>query len=113
MSLVDPEGQLADYSLPQGIGNYGDVQVTEPTAGAWTAYIWSRDTAGGGTTGPVVFGASIAQYRSFGRVSPSSVTIPAGATARVTLSVRTPTSPATPPVPWWSTRRRRRPWPFR
>ena len=28
--------------------------------GTWTAYIWSRDTAGGGTTGPVVFGASVA-----------------------------------------------------
>jgi hypothetical protein len=93
MSLVDPEGRLADYSLPQGIGNYGDAQVANPTPGAWTAYIWSRDTAGGGTTGPVVFGASIAHYRSFGRVSPSSLTIPAGATAPVTLTVRTPSRP--------------------
>ena len=76
--MVDPSGRLADYSVPQGIGNYGDVQVANPTPGRWTAYIWSRDTAGGGTTGPVVFGASVADYQAFGRVSPSTLTIAPG-----------------------------------
>ena len=93
MALIDPSGRLADYSLPQGIGNYGNAQVANPEAGTWTAYIWSRNTAGGGTTGPVLFGASTANYKSFGAVSPSSVTIKPGKTSAVTLTTSTPSTP--------------------
>jgi hypothetical protein len=93
MTLVDPEGNLADYSVPQGVGNYGDAQVADPTPGTWTAYIWSRNTAGGGTTGPVVFGASIADYQKFGSVSSPTLTIAPGATKPVTLSVAMPSTP--------------------
>jgi hypothetical protein len=93
MDLITPSGQLADYSLPQGIGNYGDAQVADPAPGTWTAYIWSRDSADGGTTGPVIFGASVASYQPFGTVSSASLTIAPGATDPVTLSVATPPSP--------------------
>jgi hypothetical protein len=93
LALVDPNGNLAEYSVPQGIGNYGDVQLSEPTAGTWTAYIWSRDSADGGTTGRVVFGASVASYHNFGRLSASSLTLGPGATRSVVLSVRTPHTP--------------------
>jgi Peptidase inhibitor I9 len=93
MSLIDPRGRLADYSLPQGIGNFGNAQVANPTPGLWTAYIWSRDTASGGTTGPVVFGASVANYQPFGFVSPSTLTIGPGATGSATLFVKTPHTP--------------------
>ncbi len=93
MDLISPTGQLADYSLPQGIGNYGDAQVADPAPGMWTAYIWSRDSAGGGTTGPVIFGASVASYKPFGTVSSPTLTIGPGATDPVTLSVQTPSSP--------------------
>src|SRR5262249_27543591 len=65
LALVDPSGHLADYSVPQGIGNYGNAQVANPAAGTWTAYIWSRNSADGGTTGPVLFGASVASYQGF------------------------------------------------
>ncbi len=93
MTLVDPRGRLADYSLPQGVGNYGNAQVAEPIGGTWTAYVWSRDTADGGTTGPVVFGADVARYKAFGQVTPSSVTIPAGSTRTVNLTVVRPKTP--------------------
>jgi Subtilase family/Peptidase inhibitor I9 len=93
MALISPTGQLADYSLPQGVGNYGDAQVADPAPGTWTAYIWSRDTANGGTTGPVLFGASVASYGPFGTVSAPSLTIAPGATEPVTLSVSTPRTP--------------------
>jgi hypothetical protein len=93
ITLVDPRGRLAEYSVPQGDGNYGDVQITEPIAGQWTAYIWSRDSKDGGTTGPVVVGASAARYTSFGSVSPSRVTLAPGQSAPVRLSVSTPSSP--------------------
>ena len=46
MTLVDPHGNLASYSVPQGDGNYGNSQVTDPAAGTWTAYIYSRDSGG-------------------------------------------------------------------
>jgi subtilisin family serine protease len=94
LTLVDPNGNLAGYSVPQGDGNYGDIQVTDPAAGHWTAYIYSRDSADGGTTGPVVFSAQSASYTSFGRVTPSSVTLAPGQSANVKLSVSTPASPS-------------------
>jgi hypothetical protein len=93
LTLIDPNGKLAAYSVPQGDGNYGDVQVTDPTPGTWRGYIYSRDTADGGTTGPVVFGASVASYTSFGTVSPSSLHLAPGASGNVTLTVATPSHP--------------------
>jgi hypothetical protein len=93
MSLVDPDGRLSDYSVPQGVGDYGDAQVANPPAGLWTAYIWSRDSADGGTTGPVVFGASTAVYEHFGSVTPSTLTIAPRSTAKVTLAVSASTTP--------------------
>jgi len=93
MALISPSGQLADYSLPQGVGNYGDAQVADPTPGTWTAYIWSRDSADGGTTGKVIFGASVANYEPFGTVSAPSLTIGPGASEPVTLSVPMPATP--------------------
>ena len=93
LALVDPNGRLAEYSVPQGIGNYGDVQVTDLTAGSWKAYIWSRDSADGGTTGQVVFGADVASYQSFGQLSTSSLTLAPGATGSFSLSVSAPQTP--------------------
>ena len=93
LTLIDPNGKLAAYSVPQGDGNYGDVQVTDPTPGTWRGYIYSRDTADGGTTGPVVFGASVASYTSFGTVSPSSLHLAPGASRSATLTVASPSHP--------------------
>jgi hypothetical protein len=93
LTLIDSQGRLAGYSVPQGDGNYGDLQVTDPAPGTWTAYIYSRDSADGGTTGPVVFRASSARYTSFGTVSPSTVRLNPGQSAPVSLSVTTPAQP--------------------
>ena len=93
MDLVDPKGRLAAYSLPQGDGNYGHVEVATPTAGVWTAYIESRDTADGGTTGLVKFAAAVANYVPFGRVSPSTLTLAPGQTGIVRVTTRTNSTP--------------------
>ena len=93
LSLVDPSGKLASYSIPQGIGNYGTDQVADPEPGTWTAYIFGRDSAGGGTTGPVLWRAQTATWTSFGSVSPSSLTLAPGQSAPVTLKVKTPRTP--------------------
>jgi hypothetical protein len=93
LTLVDPNGKLAAYSVPQGDGNYGNVQVTNPAPGTWTGYVYSRDSAAGGTTGPVVFGASVASYIAFGSASPSTLNLAPGASAPVMLTVNTPSNP--------------------
>jgi subtilisin family serine protease len=93
ITLVDPSGNLTGYSVPQGDGNYGNIQVTDPAPGTWTAYIWSRTAANSGTTGPVLFGASVAEYQAFGTASPSSLTLAPGASEPVTLSFKTPRTP--------------------
>jgi hypothetical protein len=93
LSLVDPHGKLTSYSVPQGNGNYGNVQVAAPAAGTWTAYIYSRDSADGGTTGPVLFGAGAARYTTFGSISPSSLQLAPGQSGAATLHVSTPAQP--------------------
>jgi Subtilase family len=93
LALVDPSGRLAMYSLPQGEGNYGNVQVSDPEPGAWTAYVWSAEGADGGTTGPVPFSASVATDVPFGQVSPSTLRLAPGQSAPVTLRVSTPSTP--------------------
>ncbi len=93
LTLVDPAGNLAGYSVPQGNGNYGNLQITSPKAGTWTGYIWSNTSSNGGSTGPVLWNASVAQYASFGSVSPKSMTLAAGQSKQVTLTVSTPSSP--------------------
>ena len=93
LTLVDANGDLAGYSVPQGVGNYGNIQVTNPVAGRWTAYIYSRNSAAGGTTGPILFGASVAHYTTFGSVTPPSLTLAPGQSATVTMTETTPSSP--------------------
>jgi hypothetical protein len=93
LTLVDPSGHLAAYSVPQGDGNYGNAQVTNPQPGTWTAYVWSRESPKGGTTGPVLFGASVATYVPFGQVSPRTLILAPGESSPVTLTVSTPSQP--------------------
>jgi hypothetical protein len=93
LTLVDPLGELAAYSVPQGDGNFGNVQVTNPVPGKWTAYVYSRNSSAGGTTGPVVFGASVATYKPFGTVSPATLTLGPGQSGTVTLQVSMPSQP--------------------
>ncbi len=93
LTLIDPRGRLAAYSVPQGDGNFGNVQVADPAPGNWSAYIYSRDLAHGGTNGPVLFGAQAARYTTFGTVSPSKLTLAPGKSATATLRVSMPSRP--------------------
>jgi len=90
LSLISPSGDLAEYNLPQGIGNYGNAQVTDPAAGKWTALI---STGGSGAPVAAQFQASTATWQSFGSLSASSLTLSPGASGSVTLTVATPSAP--------------------
>lgn len=93
LTLVDPKGRLVAYSLPQGIGNYGHVEVAAPVAGHWTAYVQSRESGTGGTQGPVRFAVSTAKYAPFATIRPSSLTLAPGRSGRVTVTALTKSTP--------------------
>ena len=78
ITLIDPNGTYVGDSRPQGLGNFGDLQIAHPAAGTWTAYVYSRDADAGGYIGPVVFGVSAARYTSFGTVTPAGATLAPG-----------------------------------
>ena len=92
--LIDPRGRFAAHSLPQGVGNFGNVDVVNPVAGRWTAVIFGiQSGVNGGTAGRVPFEASTQRYASFGSVSPSSLSLAAGATGMFTFTASTPPRP--------------------
>jgi len=91
--LVDPLGRFVAHSLPQGIGNYGNVDVRFPTAGKWTAQIYSIDSPHGGTVGKVSFEADTQNTTGYGSISPSVLHLAPGQTSSVTVTENTPATP--------------------
>ena len=93
ITLIDPEGTYAGDSRPQGLGNFSDLQIANPAAGTWTAYVYSRGSDAGGYIGPVVFGVRAATYTSFGTVTPAGATLAPGQSVAVGVKTRTPAQP--------------------
>jgi hypothetical protein len=93
MILVDPSGKLAAHSLPQGPGNYGNLEVRYPEAGQWTGVIFGDTLASAGTNGTVPWQVATQQFTSFGSVSPSTVVVGRGQSKTVTVSATIPSTP--------------------
>lgn len=93
VALIDPNGNYSAYSLPQGLGNYGHVDVRNPAAGTWSAFVFQVNSANGGTGGTAHFEATTERYHGFGSVSPSTLTLKPGRSADVQLSARTLSQP--------------------
>jgi hypothetical protein len=93
MDLIDPNGRLAAHSLPQGVGNYGNSDVVDPTPGTWTGYLFGDVSTVGGTQGTIPWRVATQKYVSFGYVSPSSVNLAPGQSKTVRVFASTPNSP--------------------
>ena len=95
LTLVDPHGNLAGDSLPEGPGNHGDTEVADPVAGRWTAYVYTLPLPGSpfGHLGTYQFGARVADFAPFGSVSPTTLTLAPGTSGALTVHDATPSAP--------------------
>jgi hypothetical protein len=91
--LFDPDGRVAADSEPQGVGNYGNVDVRAPVAGTWTGVIAGPPAGHGGYNGKVVWQEATQNYSSFGSISPSSLSLAPGQEKTFVLSVTAPANP--------------------
>jgi hypothetical protein len=93
LSLVAPNGNLAEFNLPQGPGGYANAQVANPAAGTWTALIQGiPDLSPSSISAP--FLATTSTWQPFGTLSTNSITLTPGETSSpFHLSVNTPSQP--------------------
>ncbi len=90
-ALFAPDGTYAAYSLPQGLGDYGEVEVTNPMPGTWTAEFFTENNAdaanAAGTSGPIQWSANTYTYTQGANVFPSTLNVGPGQTAYAHLSL--------------------------
>ena len=90
LSLIDPKGRFAAYTLPQGVGNFGAVDVRAPAPGKWTGVIFARGDTSGPFEGSVQWKAYTQSFVPFATVSPASLTLAPGQTQTVKVTASTP-----------------------
>jgi hypothetical protein len=95
LTLIDPTGRLASYSIPQGFGSgYGHVDVVNPAAGQWEAIIYTRPPGlAGSYAGPVKFMWAAERYTTLGAVFPAHLDLAAGASGVITAVFAMPSKP--------------------
>lgn len=95
VALYDPSGAYAGYSLPQGLANYANIQVTDPAPGKWTAVFFTvKDGPGNvGTSGTIQWQADTWTFGPAGSIKPATLTIAPGATSTAMFTAKSPHHP--------------------
>lgn len=91
--LIDPQGNYAGNSLPQGVSNYSLIDVISPAAGTWTGVAFSALHSNGGVNGIIPWQAVTEQFVSFGTVSHNGVKLAPGQSHTFRFNATTPASP--------------------
>ncbi len=85
-TLFDPQGNVAAYSLiGTNQSGFGHVEVRKPSAGTWTAVIFTVSTAQ--YRGPVQFSYATEKFHTAGSVSPASETLAPGTSGTFKVTV--------------------------
>ncbi len=88
--LVDPRGRFAADSVPQGAGNFGNVDVRAPVPGVWTGVVMGVTGADTGTQGTILWRVASQRLVPFGTVSPSAFFLRPGQTGTLKFTARLP-----------------------
>ncbi|HTX32890.1 MAG TPA: S8 family serine peptidase [Solirubrobacteraceae bacterium] len=94
MTLFDPQGRMAAYTYQANgtASNYGHIDVRNPTAGTWTAAIFTPKTDNA-YDGVVHYDLSASRFGTLGSVSPSTVTLAPGQSSTLHVSLNAPAQP--------------------
>jgi Subtilase family len=92
VSLFDPSGTYVANSRPQGgsvVANYANLDVRHPTAGAWTALLYTPGNATG-YTGNVTLRFTHQDATPVGQVSTPALSLAPGQSGTIKATFRTP-----------------------
>ena len=93
LTLFDPDGRMAADSEPQGVSDFGNVDVRGPAAGRWTGVVSGYPAGDGGYNGRVTWQAVTQNYASFGHCSVPSLWLAPGQAKSFTFSLTAAPAP--------------------
>ena len=85
MTLFDPLGRLANYTVAPGPADYSRAEVSDPAPGRWTAVFYAPQS--GGFSGSVLYDFTFSRFTSLAAVRPTSLVIPPGGHGTVVVSL--------------------------
>jgi hypothetical protein len=90
--LYNPQGKLAAFTSADGDqSGFGQIEVSHPAGGTWTAVIWTPSTAK--YFGAVQYSNTTEDFQTAGSVSPASQTLAPGQSATFQVTVTAASQP--------------------
>jgi hypothetical protein len=90
--LVDPKGSYEAYSIPQGVAQFGHVDIRFPLGGKWKAFFALSKSSG--FNGPILYAVTTSNFTTQGTASPSTLVLLPGGTGTVFVNTKLPNQPS-------------------